>query len=330
MKKLVALLLGFVALKTTAQVIVSQPQVFQKYIRVKGSLFADSAVLLSDTTTNKVAPLKVINQYFQKKGASGTVTSVGLSMPGMFQVINSPIINSGTIGVAFNSEPQNTFLAAPSASSGPPGFRGIVASDLPAGIGTVTNVSSSTTDIAVANPTTTPVITLNNVNGVPISRYDPTSSIQTQLNGKQASLGYTAENIANKETSVTASSTLYPTGLAVQNYVTGFNYIAANAVSGSCTNCNITYVNGQITVAANGSGGGLTTSNFVTNEVPSGTINGSNVTFTLANTPTSGTVQLYLSGIHLQITTDYTISSGTITMVSAPLNADTLLASYMK
>lgn len=42
-----------------------------------------------------------------------------------------------------------------------------------------------------------------------------TSSIQTQLNGKQASLGYTPENVANKQTDLTASATNYPTVNAV-------------------------------------------------------------------------------------------------------------------
>jgi hypothetical protein len=42
---------------------------------------------------------------------------------------------------------------------------------------------------------------------------------------------------------------------------------------------------------------GLTASNFVDKEIPSGSINGSNTTFTLANTPVSGSEHLYLNGI---------------------------------
>lgn len=51
--------------------------------------------------------------------------------------------------------------------------------------GTVTAVSSSTTDIAVATGTTMPVLTLNNVNGISKSFYTPTSPIQAQVNLKQ-------------------------------------------------------------------------------------------------------------------------------------------------
>ena len=57
---------------------------------------------------------------------------------------------------------------------------------------------------------------LNYVDGV-------TSNIQTQLNAKQASLGYTAENSANKVTSVSSNSTdvQYPSAKAVYGYVSG-------------------------------------------------------------------------------------------------------------
>ena len=42
-----------------------------------------------------------------------------------------------------------------------------------------------------------------------------TSSIQTQINAKQDSLGFTPENVANKQTDLTASATKYPTVNAV-------------------------------------------------------------------------------------------------------------------
>lgn len=68
-------------------------------------------------------------------------------------------------------------------------------------------------------------------------------------------------------------------------------------------------------------------------EVPSGTINGSNVTFTLANTPpANSTVTLFLDGmIEFQGGgLDYTISGATITMVTAPATGQTLYAFYSK
>lgn len=78
--------------------------------------------------------------------------------------------------------------------------------------------------------------------------------------------------------------------------------------------------------------GGLSSSNFVDSETPSGSINGSNTTFTLANTPTTGTVRLFLNGLRQNAGAgnDYTISSSTITMLTAPVSGDVLLADYRK
>src|ERR1700747_382203 len=64
-------------------------------------------------------------------GTTGTVTSVGLSMPSTFTVTGSPITSSGTLTVTYNSQSGNLFLASPNGSSGVPTFRAIVAADVP-------------------------------------------------------------------------------------------------------------------------------------------------------------------------------------------------------
>ena len=104
------------------------------------------------------------------------------------------------------------------------------------GAGTVTSVSVVTANGvsgSVATSTTTPAITITlgaitptSVNGTTATEIGyvsgVTSSIQTQLNGKQASLGYTAENQANKEnTTLDNSATKYPTNNLVKTYVDG-------------------------------------------------------------------------------------------------------------
>lgn len=78
--------------------------------------------------------------------------------------------------------------------------------------------------------------------------------------------------------------------------------------------------------------GGLTIANFVFDETPSGTPNGSVTAFTLANTPTPGTVRLHINGYRLLAGTgnDYTISGATITMLTAPLTGEVLKADYVK
>lgn len=85
-----------------------------------------------------------------------------------------------------------------------------------------------------------------------------------------------------------------------------------------------------VSLADTTSGGGLSSSNFVFNETPSGTINGVNATFTLANTPTAGTVRIFLRGLRMTLTTDYTISGSTITMINIPDTGDDLIADYLK
>lgn len=77
---------------------------------------------------------------------------------------------------------------------------------------------------------------------------------------------------------------------------------------------------------------GLTNTNFVDKEIPSGSINGSNTAFTLANTPVAGSEHVYLNGV-LQESgagNDYTISGATITMLTAPLSGEKLRVSYRK
>jgi hypothetical protein len=80
------------------------------------------------------------------------------------------------------------------------------------------------------------------------------------------------------------------------------------------------------------SGGGLSASNFVTKEIPSGSINSANVTFTLANTPTAGTEEVFLNGV-LQESgagNDYTITGAVITYLTAPLTGEKLRVNYRK
>lgn len=78
--------------------------------------------------------------------------------------------------------------------------------------------------------------------------------------------------------------------------------------------------------------GTLSATNFVFEETPSGSINGSNVAFTISATPTTGTLRLYLNGVRLKsgAGNDYTLSTNTITMATAPISGDVLLADFMK
>lgn len=74
--------------------------------------------------------------------AAGAVTSVGLTMPAIFSVANSPITSSGTLAVTLATETANTVWAGPTTgAAAAPTFRALVSADLPAGVGTVTSVT---------------------------------------------------------------------------------------------------------------------------------------------------------------------------------------------
>ncbi len=62
---------------------------------------------------------------------TGTVTSVGLSMPSIFNVGGSPVTVTGTLTATLASQTNNTVFAAPDNAAGTPTFRGLVPGDIP-------------------------------------------------------------------------------------------------------------------------------------------------------------------------------------------------------
>jgi hypothetical protein len=70
---------------------------------------------------------------------------------------------------------------------------------------------------------------------------------------------------------------------------------------------------------------------FADDETPSGTVNGSNVTFTLAHTPNpSASLQLFVNGQLMTpgATEDFTLSTATITFATAPDTGSNIRAWY--
>jgi len=69
----------------------------------------------------------------------------------------------------------------------------------------------------------------------------------------------------------------------------------------------------------------------ICNEIPTGLINSSNVTYTIANTPVAGTVAVYLNGMYQApgAGLDYTIAGTTITFIKAPHTNSDLYVCYI-
>ena len=61
----------------------------------------------------------------------GTVTSVGLTLPNIFTVTNSPVTTTGSLTATLASQSANRLFASPNGSAGTPTFRSLVAADLP-------------------------------------------------------------------------------------------------------------------------------------------------------------------------------------------------------
>ncbi len=75
---------------------------------------------------------------------------------------------------------------------------------------------------------------------------------------------------------------------------------------------------------------GVAATNHVFNDIPSGSINGTNKVFTLSNTPVTGTVRLYLNGVLQEPNQDYNIAGKIITFIKAPRTNSNILAHYIK
>jgi hypothetical protein len=107
----------------------------------------------------------------------------------------------------------------------------------------------------------------------------------------------------------------------------GSGYALANITAGA----GITVTNGAGTISIATTA--LAATNFVTREVPTGAVNGTNPTFTIAATPTVGTEEVFVNGI-LQNggSNDYAISGATITFQTGaiPQNGDVVLVNYRK
>lgn len=106
------------------------------YLYVDTTLAVYNASKIQSTKVSLTAP--TTGQVLKYDGTSWTpaaddnagLTSVGLTLPSLFTVTNSPLTANGTIAATLASQTGSTVFAAPTAG-GTPTFRSLVATDIP-------------------------------------------------------------------------------------------------------------------------------------------------------------------------------------------------------
>ena len=150
--------------------------------------------------------------------------------------------------------------------------------------------------------------------------------------GTSASTLYTVDNYVFIKsiilTNVTGSDiggiSLYLNGTSTANKFLSEVTLKANTVLHFDTN-GISQYPLPVTVISGGGGGG-TGASYIFGEIPSGTIDGINTTFTISNTPLG--LSLFLNGQRLTEGDDYTLSGSTLTMIQIPQPTDTFVSDY--
>jgi hypothetical protein len=138
---------------------------------------------------------------------SGSVTSVGLAIPGsaLYTVSGSPVTGSGTLTLTPNTQTANTFLAGPASGStaAAPAFRGIASADLPATIAASTTGTAAGLSAASALPGGTTAATQ--------SAGDNSTKVATTAYVDAASCALTKYTVAYNDAALTGVSGATPT-----------------------------------------------------------------------------------------------------------------------
>lgn len=128
-------------------------------IFVNDAAIGDAKALAYNSATNTIT--------YQSFGTgSGSVTSVGLSLPSFITVSGSPVTTSGTLTGTLATQVANTVFGGPATGAdAAPTFRALVSADLPLADATHIGAVSTTTQTFAGNKTFTGTISASNLSG---------------------------------------------------------------------------------------------------------------------------------------------------------------------
>lgn len=147
-----------------------------------GSSATATTPATNDDSTAVATTAWVKAQSYGTSSASGTVTSVALSLPNIFTVSGSPVTTSGTLSGSLATQNANKVFAGPTTGSdASPTFRALVATDIPDISSTyLTTSSASSTYLPLTGGTISSNLTISGnltVNGTTTTINSTTVSV---------------------------------------------------------------------------------------------------------------------------------------------------------
>jgi hypothetical protein len=203
---------------------------------------------------------------------SGTVTSVGLSLPSQFTVTNSPVTSSGTLTGSWNNQTANYVLAGPTTgAAAAPTFRALVSGDIPS-LSYVTSVTG--TAPVVSSGGLTPAISMAAAN-TSTNGYLTSTDWNTFNNKQPAGTYVTSVAVASSNGFAGTSSGGATPTLTLTTSITGLLYGNGTALAAATVSAPLTYSAGTlaITQATTSTNGYLSSTDWNTfNNKGSGTV----------------------------------------------------------
>ena len=149
---------------------------------------------------------------------TGTVTSVGLAMPGIFTVSNSPVLSSGTLTATLNTQTANFIFAGPATgAAAAPTFRLMAAADMPVFVASGASHAAGAVPDPGASAGTTRFLREDATWAV------PSTSTQWLLGGNSSPSSniFGTTSATNVLLEANSTQTIQLTGIATANYDVG-------------------------------------------------------------------------------------------------------------